>query len=56
MGVCSLDDLLFADVDVRLEDLEFTAETLVVVAAARGPPPRLSTVGQFPMSRGFVTG
>lgn len=40
MGVCSLDDVLFPDVDVRLEAVEFTADVLVVVAAACGPPPR----------------
>ncbi|MFK0202955.1 ISL3 family transposase [Streptomyces lavendulae] len=40
VGVCSLDDVLFPDVDVRLEAVEFTAELLVVVAAACGPPPR----------------
>ncbi|MCX5303092.1 hypothetical protein OG304_06445 [Streptomyces sp. NBC_00160] len=32
--------MLFPDVDVRLEAVEFTAEVLVVVAAACGPPPR----------------
>ncbi|MFG3350156.1 transposase family protein [Streptomyces sp. NPDC048018] len=40
MGVYSLDDVLFPDVDVRLEGVEFTADILVVVAAACGPPPR----------------
>ncbi|MFE5011711.1 ISL3 family transposase [Streptomyces sp. NPDC056696] len=32
--------MLFPDVDVRLEAVEFTADVLVVVAAACGPPPR----------------
>ncbi|AWZ04600.1 ISL3 family transposase [Streptomyces sp. ICC1] len=40
VGVCSLDDVLFPDVDVRLEGVEFTADILVVVAAACGPPSR----------------
>lgn len=30
----------FPNVDVRLEAVEFTAEVLIVVAAACGPPPR----------------
>lgn len=38
-GVCSLDDALLPDVDVRWEAVEFTAEVLVVVAASCGPPP-----------------
>ncbi|KOG08233.1 hypothetical protein ADK34_39275 [Streptomyces viridochromogenes] len=33
-----MDDVLFQDVDVRLEAVEFTAEVLEVVAAACGPP------------------
>ncbi|MFB6613230.1 transposase family protein [Streptomyces sp. NPDC056367] len=40
MGVCSLDDVLFPDVDVRLEAVEFTAGASIVVATACGPPPR----------------
>ncbi|MFD3760867.1 ISL3 family transposase [Streptomyces sp. NPDC058622] len=32
--------MLFPDMDVRLETVEFTAEVLVVAAAACGPPPR----------------
>lgn len=40
VGVCSLDDVLLPNVDVRLEAVEFTAEVLEVVAAACGPPPR----------------
>ncbi|MET7636953.1 ISL3 family transposase [Streptomyces sp. NPDC005078] len=40
VGVCSLEDVLFPEIDVRLERVVSTAEALVVVAAGCGPPPR----------------
>lgn len=40
MGVCSLDELLFPGMDVRLDEVAFTADVLVVSAVACGRPPR----------------
>lgn len=40
MGVCSLDELLFPGMDVRLDEVAFTADVLVVSAVACGWPPR----------------
>lgn len=40
MGVVALDDVLFPDADIRLEEVEFTVDRLVVFADACGPPPR----------------
>ncbi|MGW6145025.1 transposase family protein [Streptomyces sp. NPDC055140] len=40
MGVCSLEDLLFPKIDVRLERVAFTPGALVVSPAACGPAPR----------------
>lgn len=40
MGVGSLEDVLFPEIDVRLERVDFTAETVIVVAVACGPVPR----------------
>lgn len=40
MGVCSLEDVLFPKIDVRLEQVEFASDALVVKAAACGPAPR----------------
>lgn len=40
VGVRSLEDVLFPEIDVRLERVDSTAETLVVVAAACGPAPQ----------------
>ncbi|MFE4959836.1 ISL3 family transposase [Streptomyces sp. NPDC056653] len=40
VGVCSLEDVLFPEIDVRLERVDFTADVLVVVAVACGPAPR----------------
>ncbi|RFC75170.1 transposase [Streptomyces sp. AcE210] len=40
MGVCSLEDVLFPGMAVRLDEVVFTAEVLVVSAVACGPPPR----------------
>ncbi|MET8537469.1 ISL3 family transposase [Streptomyces sp. NPDC005065] len=40
VGVCSLEDVLFPEIDVRSERVDFTADVLVVVAVACGPAPR----------------
>ncbi|MFF8848083.1 ISL3 family transposase [Streptomyces sp. NPDC015127] len=40
MGVGSLEDVLFPEIDVRLEQVSFAGEMLILEAAACGPPPR----------------
>lgn len=40
MGVCPLEDVLFPEIDVRLDRVVFTAEALVVSAVACGPAPQ----------------
>jgi transposase len=40
MGGCSLEDVLFPQIDVRLERVAISAEALVVSAVACGPAPR----------------
>lgn len=40
MGVCSLDDVLFPGMYVRMDEVVFTADVLSVSAVACDPPPR----------------